>query len=616
MQCPKCNTDATGYVNFCSVCGYNLSNQPILNRFLKRLVLIPFGLAAMGAVIYGLIIYFAKPSLPKAQYPLLKQSDLIANSLQHKSVESSKPILKRNIFTHLPHGTIKLRDRRGNTLSEHPAIAVSGGWIALPVKFVYGAYEWEFVSPKNISLPVMGGILQDYDQIGLWRIDETLLVDGPELTPWDSTDVVEWIALGSTANPIVYEPVVVSESIDFKVVSIPDHMQKNTGCFIQKNHIVGWTFGEAIKNGFMWTGFKGNDLRPDFRVDDFYRLTFTESREEYFLMALSNNTLEDAELFTLLCEAFLYETKMPVNAIPQKISVHHVAKKLLETANRLVASNQFQDVIDAVDINVLLQAQSHDLAVTIANALVKTEGSEPAFQLIHQLYELGPPSWFEPQRRLYGLYRNLYLNQLTVMAESYTGSDAFELLQEARELFSDDPAIHLAAVRFYVNDGQWQAAEKLLAARDYPALYNDTVETLSNRIDEIKGYEGKTVIRFTPGDRRIPINIRLNDQITQQFLIDTGANATTIPPSAAESMGIDVNRVSSKQNFYTASGEVSAPVITINTLSVDQLSVNNMKVLLVELPYNSNLGLLGMDFLHHFRMDLNIEDGILVLEPK
>lgn len=617
MQCPKCHTDATGYINFCSVCGYNLSKQPNLRQFFKRLAIVTGGLAIAGVIIYGVAVYFSEtPSSPQPQYPLLKKSGLHPETSHFKPVERPDSMLKRDMFAHLPHGKIMLRDRRGSTLSEHPAVAVSGGWIALPVKFVYGAYEWEYFSPKHISLPVMGGILQDYDRIGLWRIDETLKVEGPELMPWNPGERIMWIALGSNDNPITYEPAVIQESGNYTQVAIPDDIQDRAGCFFQNNAIVGWTFGKDMKDGFLWTGLKGIDLRPDFRVDDFYRLTFAESREEYFLMALSNPSLDDIELFTLLSEAFYYETKMPVNAIPEKLSVERVAKILTETAGRLIAADQFDEIMEAIDINVLLQARSHDLAVMIANGLVKTEGPEPAFQLVRQLYRLGPSSWFESQRPLLEMYRKLYLNQLMMLAESDIDSDAFALLQEAQELFPDDPAIHLTAVRMYLNAGQWQTAESLLVERSYPVLFNDTVENLSNRIDEMKGYEGKTVIRFAPGSRRIPVSVRLNDQVTQPFVIDTGATATTIPPSTAKAIGIDVDRISSKQNFYTVSGEISAPVTSIDTLSIDQLVVSDLRALVVELPYDSGMGLLGMDFLRHFRMDLNTEEGILILEPR
>lgn len=620
MQCPKCQAEIAGQINFCSVCGYRLKRPSnFFNIPLRILILILFMVILGYLVGYRSAIRSNKASAPGYPSPFTDKSSDDPSIIGIPPDENETPPADQEVFVQLPHGKIILRDIIGNILMEYPVVAVSGGWVAFPVKFAYGAYKWEFVSAAGTAIPVQGGFLLDHDPIGLWRIDDTLKLSGPELWPFSPDLPLEWIPINSNiANiaPVEIQPADYIDSGSFAQIKIPESIRPYAGCFIQRNRVVGWTFGSIFADGFLWVGHMGNELIPDFRVDDFYRLTFAQTREESYVKALYSKPDSDEDFLELLTEGFEYESKIPEDDIPEPFRTEKMAQTLLEVVQRLILSGQHQIVANYLDANVLLQALNVELALHVIDSVFKSEGAGAALPLIGQLNTHGPSSWFDAGGALSKWYRKLYIKRLEEVSDSGPQAEVFDLLKEARSLFPDDPAIHLTAVRMYLNEGNWQTAETLILERKYPETYKDTIEALSNRIALLKGREGSVVIEFNPGAIKIPVNVRLNERVSRKFIIDTGASVTTIPPSAAEAIGVDVDRLTVKRRFFGAGGEYMAPVIKLESLAIDHLVIYDLSVLIVELPHDGQLGLLGMDFLSRFKMDLNSDAGILILEPK
>ena len=66
----------------------------------------------------------------------------------------------------------------------------------------------------------------------------------------------------------------------------------------------------------------------------------------------------------------------------------------------------------------------------------------------------------------------------------------------------------------------------------------------------------------------------------------------------------------------TAGGVQYAPEVNISSITIEGWEVNNVKALVLDLPNQSDWGLLGLNYLERFRMDMNTEEGILLLEPR
>jgi clan AA aspartic protease (TIGR02281 family) len=139
---------------------------------------------------------------------------------------------------------------------------------------------------------------------------------------------------------------------------------------------------------------------------------------------------------------------------------------------------------------------------------------------------------------------------------------------------------------------------------------------LQAQISELKGQQGKIIIRFAPGTRQIPVTASINQMTSQEFIVDTGASMVTIPFSTARNLGIVISVRNPRRKVYTASGELYAPEVVLDSITLEGFETYNVKALVMDLPNQPDLGLLGLNYLRRFRMDLNTDEGMLLLAPK
>ena len=151
--------------------------------------------------------------------------------------------------------------------------------------------------------------------------------------------------------------------------------------------------------------------------------------------------------------------------------------------------------------------------------------------------------------------------------------------------------------------------------KEYPLSLSDQVRLLQAQISELKGQEGKIVIQFTPGTRAIQVAATLNNSIQQQFIVDTGASTVTIPSSTAERLGLAIGN-NPLRRVTTAGGVIEVPEVVLPSITVNDYEVDDVTALVIDIPSQPDLGLLGLSFLDRFRMDLNVENGVLILEPR
>ena len=99
--------------------------------------------------------------------------------------------------------------------------------------------------------------------------------------------------------------------------------------------------------------------------------------------------------------------------------------------------------------------------------------------------------------------------------------------------------------------------------------------------------------------------------------MDTGASFTSIPAAVAESLGVRVKQLRERARITTANGEKEVPLLTLNSLSVGGLEVENLLVLVNDLSEpDSRLGLLGLNYLKHFDYTIDHRSGRMVLHRK
>ena len=113
------------------------------------------------------------------------------------------------------------------------------------------------------------------------------------------------------------------------------------------------------------------------------------------------------------------------------------------------------------------------------------------------------------------------------------------------------------------------------------------------------------------------IQAMLNNKRTAKFVVDTGASYTLISHALARELAIDVGPNSKTMPFQTANGVINAPITHLESIAVGGIEIRDMATAVHDaIPDPQLAGLLGLNFLSHFRMDIDTQKGVLHLEKK
>ena len=620
LTCPKCKTANPLESNFCLNCGTRLQT-PSSSHF--RWYWIFLLLICCGAALY----YFQQRSskiepqitpteMPTADTPVTRKA-VVKTPEEEATPQKDEAIsLNASAKEKIPVGIVYIKDINGKIINEIKVPVVGGGWMALPKQACLGGSEWIIKIGPDLEVSIAGGIYSDYDKIGLWRILEEFRIEGPELHPWSADEQLTWLSLTPTNS---------SESVEFENPNAQEYFIEGAliedineeGLLTQQDRAVGWTFGANVAGAFVWRGDEGKYLKPETRVDDFYRITFANSREEEFTKALAMDAdYSDLERLEALASAFRFNTKLSAKETPahlQKKSVVSNMKKLVEKVSKAGFN---REVANFFDTQILVEAADVELLLDVTQATAQSYGYEEAIDQIENVTDGLPAVNEQDLALLTKIFSKLYQNWIAGLLNQGNLSEAWQAYSLARRRLPEDVDIHLIAVQLALAENNWAEAEELLASRDYPASLKDKVLNLQNQISELKAREGKITINFAPGSRKIPLTATLNRSSYQQFIVDTGASMVTIPSSTAEELGLAVDNRNPMRKVFTAGGVKYAPEVTLSAITIEGWEVNNIPALVLDIPSQPGWGLLGLNYLQRFRVDINTEAGVLLLEPR
>lgn len=97
------------------------------------------------------------------------------------------------------------------------------------------------------------------------------------------------------------------------------------------------------------------------------------------------------------------------------------------------------------------------------------------------------------------------------------------------------------------------------------------------------------------------------------FLVDTGATTVAMNEIQARSLGLQYKLNGTESRVVTASGVATSWVITLNSVKVGEISVPNVKAVVIEGAYPQDV-LLGMSYLEYVKIQEH--NSVLMLEKK
>ena len=613
MNCPKCHAAIESPSNFCPYCGADLHKRRSLFGWMTAITL--------GALLIAITAYLLVPSEPKLSPQ--GTTDLMARPPSvTKSNKATKPLstFQKHGISDTSHfqpitGKTAIYDIAGNLINSIPTIIIANGWLAIPAQVGVGGYFWQFTGGNGDVFDIAGGIIGDRDELGIWQLHNQDTFAGPQLSTWVPGKPIKWTSIVSPHSENSVHVTTVSDQRYVIKITAPS-LPNEPGIFTQDNLVVGWTFGGTPDSAFLWNGLNSEDLVYEFSVYDYYRATFENGREEQFIIALAQSDEAPSLQLAALADAFLLNPKLEIKNTPKQLRREQVITRMHSLISALNQNGQSEDVADAFDGRKLAAAGDTELVMAAVGATLNSYGFESAVDLIDAVQlEIRAQSGF-PWQELQTVHRRLYRKWLSSLVQSGDIQMAHQIHSRAEATYPQDPHIRLIGAELALISGDWTTAQQLLAVQIYPAELADKVALLKRQIDAEKSEEGKIVIRFTPGSRQIPVTGYLGNGIEQSFLIDTGATIVTIPRTTAEKLGVSNEYAGSRRRVQTAGGFVDAYEVILPSVQLGDSQVNNVSALVLDLPNQPDVGLLGMNYLSLFRMNINTDQGILTLAPR
>jgi clan AA aspartic protease (TIGR02281 family) len=141
-------------------------------------------------------------------------------------------------------------------------------------------------------------------------------------------------------------------------------------------------------------------------------------------------------------------------------------------------------------------------------------------------------------------------------------------------------------------------------------------DAAAERLRGLMSTSGGVEIHFTPGSKAIRTTMRLNDQVPTDVIIDTGASTSVITRKVAERLRLDL-RGALEVDVLTAGGRLRAPVGHVRTAAIGNAVVQDLEVVVVDLPdWDGTGGLVGLNFLDRFKTTIDFQRGVLTLSAR
>ena len=451
--------------------------------------------------------------------------------------------------------------------------------------------------------------------MGLWRLAGEKKYPGPSFDTWQQDKPVRLLSLqsGQLSREIDLTPD--GRNGIFTFCSLPE--QAETGVFLQNGKVVGWTFGDTLKGAYMWTMGPDTDLENEITVEDFYNQTFAGGREDYISRALElRDTASPLVQLQMFTEGYWFPKKLTPDNTPAYLRPEKVIPYIVQLVKYILEQESYSEIAMLADENILQELKNPDLLIYVAKATQQIYGTEAAVNFLE-----GPGGYIrqaiaDDTTDLDRFHLDLYRQWLNTIMETGDSAKGWQVFNRARNIFRESPVLNLLGVELALDGGDWETAESLLYERKFPPELKERMTLLANRISTMKGRENQIVINFTPGSTEIPATATVNDEIDQDFLVDTGASFVTIPYSTIEFLGLENLMSEEQKEVKTAGGSIYANVVTLDTIKLQGWTEKNIQALVIDLPDRPGIGLLGLNFIHRFRMDLQPDEGVLILEPQ
>jgi len=519
-------------------------------------------------------------------------------------------------------------------LERTPVSASGEGWLAIHRTSALGASRLVFRPGQGGESEVVDGIARRGEPLGLWRIESPDLAGAPPLRPWRESAASGEEDAASGGDLLFYSygggggeaisPPATLRAAGFFLHGVPEVDLGRGGVLLQDGALVGWAIAAGIpteESGaaelWLWRGPTGEELAPERTLSAFYVETFAGGSEEALSAAhaLAESEVPRARALAAFGQALLARPRLAPEECRERWLPEGAIAAVVRAMRALLDEGAPASILSSFDERALAALADGGALLLYSDAVAAVDGPEGAIALLDRRSAAWIPAGSELEEPLLSRLRRLFSEAVIQALDSGDAGRAWSTLEDGRRRFPEDPSLHLTEVELWLDEGDWRRAEALIEGTTFPSSMRDRVTLLERRISELRGQEGKIVIRFRPGAPAITTHAELSG-VRQLFVVDTGASFTSIPWSTARALGLRIDASTPRRELRTASDVIVAPVVTLAGITLGGWTVPDVEATVLDLPGHDDVGLLGLNFLGSFRVDLDRAQGILTLEPR
>ena len=621
-QCPHCDSHNNPEALHCDQCGGRLDLAPAIG---KRSPAIPGSSWFLLALALGVLLWAGRDLLSPDPFP----PDPVAREVgqapgsSREELEDSSVAPEGPAFTAgspssspAPSGWVSFRDRWSRELGRVPAGMARGGWLALPRIAAIGSSSWHFRPGVVGETVIEEGVWRPGEPVGVWRVRVEPISDAPPLRRWDPARPVELLPLaGGAGGP---RPVEIPEPLRQRGFLLHASAFEGTlpGLLRQGATIVGWVIGPRAPGLWLWDGPDGESLRAERTVTSFHHSVFVGGREE-LLVEVTAPGISALERLHSLSGAMTREKRLTDEEIPVTARRETVGEMAREALSNLVSIDAGPLAFDALSSAALAWLDDPGVLAQWCAIALELPNSARA-SAIATAEDLRRSMRADPQEtaRIEGILRRLWI---AAVLEARATSDAGSVgawLADARARYPEDGELIILECEWHLDASRWRAAEVLIGEwLPVPSQEERAREILARIRDQRLG-DGRIVIEFSPGGGSIRTEVAVGSISGVPFIIDTGATFTSVPSSLVTSLGITIGPETPRRWVHTASDVIEVPVVILPPILIQGWAVEGIEATVIDLPETAGTGLLGLDFLSSFRVNLDSERGLLILEPR
>lgn len=311
-----------------------------------------------------------------------------------------------------------------------------------------------------------------------------------------------------------------------------------------------------------------------------------------------------------------------LQALADTAGMQQAKAAILSRAHELVKSRDFAAAAQLLHLFLVVAYRDIDARLLLAETYF---GQQDYLAASAQLYEARGAAYRpEMLARITRRIRFVVNKQAELYRKNADSRGLLALYQELTQLEPDYAAwfIELAIAQLALDDRD--AAQRSLALVIYDPDVGEQAQLMLTKLQQTAAVAHDTDsvvlatavagIPLTRSGQHFLVDASPGDDGSLRLLIDTGASMTMITPGALQRPGVRYRDTGQSRVFNTANGPVRAPIYILETLSVGDWSVQQLEIGILDLGGQTGVdGLLGMNFLKHFRFFIDQNDSILRL---